>query len=167
MTKSQKAAKAILESVANPVQSLVCGPVSETMELIAAAATISPATPILGTETTTPDAFAEYAETLTMMDPSKHARECNKLRNSFIELLGLPAAGSPVGYKAGKVADLVILEETIRIKNMFSVLVKTTGKYRPILEKMERNLRNSDRASLFASLERKAAKQADVETIAA
>lgn len=83
-----------------------------------------------------------------------------ELRLQFRNNLGLPAATVNSGYKFGEVAKPELLDNAIAAYIQFKHLSETLNMYRPIVAKMERNLRNSDRASKFAALQREAAKQA-------
>ena len=87
----------------------------------------------------------------------------NTTRQTFIDKLGLPKATVNSGYKFGQKPDPKILEQVIEAKMQFETIVKVTGRGRDVLRKMERNLANSDRASVFAALEREAKKSAKAE----
>lgn len=91
---------------------------------------------------------------------SKISSFANETRRQFIDALGLPAASNNSGYKFDATRNQEKLDSAISAYVVYRTIVNETGTYRPILAKMERNLRNSDRASKFAQLERETAKKA-------
>jgi len=84
-------------------------------------------------------------------------------RQTFIDRLGLPKANVNNGYKFQKAVDPKALELVIEAKMQFEIIVEITGRGRDILRKMNRNLINADRASVFAQIERDAKKASKPE----
>ena len=100
---------------------------------------------------------------LKKMDRKQVTTILNATRQEFIDRLGLPKAGDNKGYKFQKVVDPALLEKVIESKIKFETIVDVTGRGRDILRKMNRNLANSDRASVFAQIERDAKKKKAAE----
>lgn len=97
-------------------------------------------------------------------DKSKLSAYHWQIRMQFRNNLGLPAAQNNSGYKFQEVAKPELLDKAIEAHIMFAHLVEKTNCYRPVLAKMDRNMRNSDRASKHAAILRDAAKQAKETT---
>lgn len=110
---------------------------------------------ITSTETTPKAPAPSVAKSSTTNPPTSNSREeMHRIRVDFTKALGLDWAENPnpnSGYKYEHNLNhrQQYLDEAIRLRDQYADMVQKTGRGRDILEKMNRNLENRDRNTIW------------------